>query len=226
MTICTHTIVRNGASFIEPCLRQVLPHITRALVSSDLASTDGTPDILRSLEKECPNLRVNYYMVNDPFVDLVREKNRQIQRTVEDWFWVMDDDEYYMAEDFEWILSELEKDNYHDCYALRLWFLLDKEHSHPRSSNKYIERIFRNKRTMRWEERFMEEKMFDEYGRVWTKYHPRVRKILPRYIHFTMLKENSYRNEFNLPRRGYGKIGILPQNIINEIKKIYENRAQ
>ena len=63
LDIATNTIVKNGADFIELCLNQVLPFVSKAIVSVSKDSTDGTISILERMAKENPKIELNYYEV-------------------------------------------------------------------------------------------------------------------------------------------------------------------
>ncbi|HEC64667.1 MAG TPA: hypothetical protein ENI23_05205, partial [bacterium] len=67
MTLCSHTITRNGGIFIEPCLRQILPYVDRALVLVDMRSEDGTIEVLKRLSEEYPKLELDYYNVGHEY---------------------------------------------------------------------------------------------------------------------------------------------------------------
>ncbi|HEC64669.1 MAG TPA: glycosyltransferase [bacterium] len=203
--ICSHTIVKNGADFIEPCLRQILPHVNRALVSIDDRSSDGTVEIIKKLEKEYDNLDVDYFTVKDS-KDLVEARNRQIERTTEDYFWVVDDDEYWLEEDIKRLFKHFEK--YDDlAFRVTFWFPInDKQCWLLETRHSQIERVFKNVPGMVWYKTFPAERIHYK-GTHLIRTHKRDRLLKDIfYIHFSYLKDHGWRNETPPRRRSKGLI--------------------
>ena len=110
VSICSHTVVRDGAEFIKPVLEQVLPYVTRALISIDERSSDGTVDIIKKLQKEHDNMEVSFFKHDDcEGVGLTTEKNEHIKRTTEKWVWHLDDDEYWPTDQIEGLMARLKR---------------------------------------------------------------------------------------------------------------------
>ena len=217
--ICSHTIVRNGADFVEPCLRQILPYVDRALVSVDLSSKDETIDILKRLEKEYKNLELSYFL-SDNLKGLTEERNRQLEKTTEDWFWIVDGDEYYLKEDIEKILSDLDKK--YICYEFSFWFPVSLTEHHYNYSRTFAPRIFRKEPEMKWKRAFPKETLHNKGLRIYSKTSPEIKRHNVRYIHFSHLKNWSWRKEYGYRFREYDKCK-LPIKIINEIKLCLKN---
>lgn len=226
MTICTHTIVKNGAEFIKPVLEAVRPYVDRMLVSVDETSTDGTADILKEM-----GIKFEYHQNTNSFRDLVKARNNQLKQTKEDWIWILDDDEYYPKDVILEILNEL-KTSTADAYALRFWFPIDKETYQRRRTNKHAERIYRYKPELEWRGTFTSEALYDNYGHLWHRLHPNIKFFNCRYIHLSYLKKYSWRKEMGNLYPDYHnktknwKLGQMPQEIINIIKKIYEDNKK
>ena len=66
MTICSHTIVKNGQPFIDLVLNQVLPFVDRAIVTVSVKSTDGTKELLEKMAKDNPKINLIYEDVYKP----------------------------------------------------------------------------------------------------------------------------------------------------------------
>lgn len=210
-TIASHTIVKNGAEYIEPVLRRVLPLVNRGLVYLDVKSTDGTKDILERLQKEYDNLAVVPYSIKEPFKELVGVRNLMIKETWEDWIWIVDDDEYYPLKDAEKALASLGNEK---VYAISYWFVIDNENYHPFRSKVFAPRFFRND-GRKWQGVWGKDKLQTD--------HDKIIKIRgAKYIHFSYTKKSSWRKDF-APKRVYSEYneGLpLPIEICTEIKRI------
>lgn len=205
--ICSHTIAKNSEDFIIRCLTQILPFVDKALVSIDNASTDSTFQLVSELSKENKKVEILRYNADNPFVDLVKERNRQIELTSEDWFWIIDDDEYYLTEEAERIIRRINND--FDAYSVKFWYLADSENYYPRRGKRTI-RFYKKKEKMKWEDIFSKEKILVDS----------CNNLENSYIHLSYLKKYSWRESFaeekfwrkesNIKRR-------LPDNIIKEL---------
>ena len=212
MEITTNTICKNSADFIESILRQTLPHITKAIISADRASTDGTIEILERLKKENPKIELDYYTVSDPFKDLVVQRNKQIQKTKTEWIWILDDDELYPEEQIKKIFKVLENGKA-NAYLLPFYFVVDKEHYYSGKGSK-AERFFRNVPGLKWENDFLYETIKTEKTRIDDVY----------FIHLSYLKTNSWRKEWNmLQYPQYQHIEGLPQSVKDILKICLKN---
>lgn len=208
-SICTNTLLKNSADFIEPCLNSVLPYVDRAIVSVDKASTDGTIDILERMAKENPKIDLDFYEISDPNEDLPKQRDRQLKKTTEDWVWIVDDDEYYMPVDATNLKELIETDKEHNAFALRAWFALDEKHYHLYRGQHRMERIFRNKPSLHWQGVWSKEAIYD--GNLWVSHYRPEAKVLPiqktvRYIHLSYLKKFTWRTAFGKEKFHYPKI--------------------
>ena len=209
MEITTHTICKNSADFIEPVLKQVIPYIKKAIVSVDIASSDGTIEILNRLAKENQKIELNYYSVKNPFKDLVVQRNEQIKKTETEWIWILDDDDLYSEKQIKNIFKILEKGKA-DAYLLPCWFVVDKEHYYP-PKGAWAERFFRNVPNLKWEGEFLYETIKKAKIKIKTAY----------FIHLSYLKTHSWRKEWNiLEYPQYQHIEELPKNIKDILKQI------
>lgn len=182
--ICSHTIAKNSEDFIEPVLRQILPYTTRSIVSVDVSSPDRTKEILLKLQKEYPHLEIWDYKVENPFTDLVKERNRQLKSTKEEIIWIVDDDEYYQKKEIEDILDKINSTEADAC-SVKFWFLTDLKHHNPARGKRTI-RFYRNLTGREWEKEFGKEfiPVVD------------VRHLDNSYVHLSYLKKKSWRNDF------------------------------
>lgn len=209
MEITTNTLCKNSADFVEVCLKQVLPFITKAIVSADKSSTDGTPEILERLKGENPKIELDYYTISEPFKDLVAERNKQLQKTKTEWIWILDDDELYLEEQIKNIFKVLEEGRA-DAYLIPCWFPVDKEHYYP-SKGAWAERFFRNIPNIKWEGEFLHE----------TIKIPKTRIKTASYIHLSYLKANSWRKEWNiLPYPRFENLKELPKDIKDILRNL------
>lgn len=203
--ICSHTIAKNSEDFIIPCLKQILPYVNTALVSIDNNSTDRTLELVRELAEKELKIRILGYESNDPYKDLVRERNRQISMTEEEWIWIVDDDEYYLDSQLKQIIPRI---GGYDAYSLKFWFLTDKEHYNHFRGRRTI-RFYRNKPNLRW---------IGEFGNEHIPVKP-VWHLNNSYLHLSYLKKYSWRNDFGQQYK-YSQQELkekLPINILEEL---------
>lgn len=223
-SICSNTLLKNSADFIEPCLNSVLPYVDRAIVSVDRTSTDGTIDILERMAGENPKIELDFYTIENPTTDLPRERNRQLKKTKEDWVWIVDDDEYYLPEDVLRLKEIMEREKRYEAIAFRAWFVVDENHHHPSRGRHRMERIFRNKPTLNWRGEWSREAIHD--GNRWISSHNMDDTVIDvgtdiKYIHLSYLKKYTWRTAFGKTKFHYPKISekeintypLLPENI-------------
>lgn len=211
--ICSHTITKNSAEFIESVLRQILPYTTRSIVSVDVDSKDDTKEILLRLKREFPHLEILEYKVKNYLIDLVKERNRQIGLTTEDIIWIVDDDEYYFENEICDIFNKIEKTN-NDSYSVKFWFLTDKYHYNPARGKRTL-RIFKND-GRKWRGEFGNEFIPTKTCEHLNNY----------YIHLSYVKSYSWRNEFG--KKQYTKqapIAELPKEICQKLEPFWEQRC-
>lgn len=208
-SICSNTLLKNSADFIEPCLNSVLPYVDRAIVSVDKESTDRTIDIMKRMAKENPKIDLDFYKVKDSNIDLPKQRECQLRKTTEDFMWIVDDDEFYLPEHAQRLKEFLDKDNKYDAYAMRAWFAIDKEHYHPCRGMHRMERVFRNKPTLSWKGTWSREAIHD--GDSWLSLRNPDSNAVPigsdiQYIHLSYLKKFTWRTEFGKKKFHYPKI--------------------
>lgn len=225
----THTICKNSEEFIEVCLKQVLPFVDVARVYCDVASDDGTKEILERMSKENEKIKLKYYEVENPLEDLVKARNMGLKEATCDWIWILDDDEYYPTSAIEKIVKYLEITKA-DVAALPYCFVISGEQYVPRRSKKATDRFYRNKPGLEWKGNFMYETMHDKQGRLGIQYDEASGRqfILPcQYFHLSYFKKYSWRNIIAKSRSRYPNyknhpqfLRRLPQEIIDELRNI------
>jgi len=145
-SFCSHTLVRNGMPFIDLVLRQVIPFANRCLVTISDKSTDGTLKVLRQLEKEFPNkVFIDFENVKSPG-ELTGERQKQVDKTYEDWILFLDDDDYWPKESLKEILLKIEASNEIDAYSVTPYQVIDEHHYDLNWHNKSFTKWFKNQK--------------------------------------------------------------------------------
>lgn len=205
--ICVNIIVRNGEDFIQPVLEAIVPYVKRIRIGIDSRSNDKTKEIVANFKGNW--LEWTVMTIKNPKVDLVELRNFLLEGISEKYIWVVDSDELYPKCDF---LSQIEDA---DVYALQCHAPWTKTLGHKASARAKIPRIFKND-GRRWTGVFGKEKLHSP--------RDKIVDIPYRYIHLTHLKKDNWREEMNQKRVADGRsLYILPEDIIKEINKVYEN---
>lgn len=209
-SICSMTIVRDGEEYIEQCLRQIAPYVSRMKVAIDSRSKDRTREIVRSLSKDFP-IEMTELTISDPTKDLVTMRNTQLLFT-EKWGFIVDADEFHYD-----IASYTFTDA--DAYGFMCHAPWNMEEGHKASGRALIGRVFRNYGTLEWKGLFGKEKLFRDGQNVFD-----TAELLPyRYLHLTHLKHDPWREEMNQKRIADGRaLYRLPERIISLLKDIHE----
>lgn len=208
-------IVRNGEDYVEASLLSVLPHVKRVSVLIDSRSTDGTRTILEKLSKEWNNLEFFIWKVTDPFRDLVGARNFLLSRINTKFGWIVDSDEVYPEEVFEPLEFILRKYWGIMSYGFTCWAVWDKQNAHSITSNRPSMRIFLNSTLLKWDGLFGREKLL--LGDLDLCHDFLV--LTFKYIHFTHLKSDLWRNELKRRRRiDINNVALIPMP--SKIKKI------
>lgn len=86
-----HMVVKNEDRFIYYVIKSVLPYVGKIL-TCDTGSTDKTVEIIKSISDK--KILLTQKNISSPEeLSLVRQK--QIEETETDWFWIVDGDEIY-----------------------------------------------------------------------------------------------------------------------------------
>ena len=206
------TLVRNGEDYLEPCISVVAPHVKAVQIILDSRSDDSTLDVVKRLAEKFSNVEWTVFPVTDPLKHLVEIRN-QFLPFEEEWGFIVDSDEYHQD-----IAQYSFGDECKAC-AFQNWSVWNERQAHRSSSRAVVGRVFRNSPGLVWRGAWGKEVLYD-YG------EPifREAEILPhRYIHFTHLKKDNWREEMKQKRVADGKfLSPMPSEIINKVKEIHE----
>src|SRR3990167_7224430 len=165
------------------------------------------------LKEEFSNVETAVFVVKNPITDLVAMRNSQMNFPEKCGF-VVDSDEYHP------FVKEVHLGD-ENAYAFNCYAVWSRNHIHKSSSKARIGRIFRNTQGLRWTGKFGKEALYNGDKKVFTK---DTVALSQKYIHFTHLKKDRWRNELNQLRVADGKyLSKTPKCIINIIDAIHEN---
>ncbi len=226
MTICSHTIVKNGMPFIGLVLRNVLPFVTRSLVTVSTFSTDGTMDILRKLEKEYPGkLIIDTESTTTPS-ELTKERQKQVDKTTEDWILFLDDDDSWSPEALQSVLPAL--NDKVDGLAVNPYQLLSRTEYDGNWYNKWFTKWIRNQPGLHYEKPWPRDLIYVNNRLLYWKKNPLVVKHSARYFHLSAIKPHSFRNEtwagkykFETPASC-----LLPTEVFFDVETIFQEKEK
>lgn len=152
------------------------------------------------------------FEVKEPLTDLVDMRNSQMGFP-EEWGFIVDSDEFHYEVP---VLGNA------DAYAFHCWAPWEGNMGHKASQRAIIGRIFRNSPDIEWRGNFGKEKLYNGDKRVFDD-----AVVLPnRYIHFTHLKKDNWRQELKQLRVADGRdLSKLPDNVIKIIDYVYEEMS-
>jgi glycosyltransferase involved in cell wall biosynthesis len=222
-TICAHTIVKNGMPFIGLVLRQVLPMVNRSYITISEKSNDGTLDVLKKIEKEfAPKVTILFENVQDP-AELTKERQKQLDMTLEDWVLFLDDDDFWSSEALAEI-HDLMEDHDVDGFAVRPYQLINQDYYDQSFKNKWFTKFFRNQPGVHYEHPWPRDLIYKGSELLYWKTNPRVPRIPVRYFHLSHIKDYSFRNqpEFKEYYQSPGPWTMIPTRTRNDVWKIYD----
>jgi glycosyltransferase involved in cell wall biosynthesis len=223
-SFCSHTLVRNGMPFIDLVLRQVIPFANRCLVTISDKSTDGTLKVLRQLEKEFPNkVFIDFENVKSPG-ELTGERQKQVDKTYEDWILFLDDDDYWPKESLKEILLKIEASNEIDAYSVTPYQVIDEHHYDLNWHNKSFTKWFKNQKGINYRHPWPRDLIYLNDTLLYWKTNPRVPSLDKKFFHLSNIKSGSFRNE-DWAVKFKDKIGTphpIPESQMKHIWKIYE----
>lgn len=103
--ITAHTIVKNEDQWIWYALNSVLPYVEQILVF-DTGSTDKTVEIIRSINS--PKIIFEQKTLTDVRA-LVSYRQKQIDNTKTDWFFILDGDEIWPQKQLKKLLEQMDQ---------------------------------------------------------------------------------------------------------------------
>jgi glycosyltransferase involved in cell wall biosynthesis len=181
--------------FIEPVLRNAEPFMDRMLVTISEKSDDGTLGVLRGLEREFKNkLRIDFE--NVPFKGaLTAERQKQIQKTSEDWVLFLDDDDWWPKESLEEMVKLINKGKEVDAYAVSPYQVVsEKYYDHRWYDEKFFTKWFKNE-GINYRYLWPKDLIFKEKAMLYWKRNPRVIPLKGKYLHLAWVKDGSFREE-------------------------------
>lgn len=194
MSICSHTIVKNGQPFIDLVLNQVLPFVDRSIVTVSVKSSDGTKQLLEKMAKENPKINLIYEDVYKQEY-LTYERQLQVGRTTEDWILFLDDDDYWPTSSLEKIIDKINKNDDVDGYAFRPFQMVDFKGHDDCWKYKWFTKVFPNVRGLHYRYPWPKDAIYIDNRWCYWRKNLRVERFedVP-YFHLANLKNESFRD--------------------------------
>jgi len=135
--IIVHCLVENEGRFIWYAINSVLPYVDKIMVW-DMSSTDGTKEILRSIESE----KISFKQVGAATSpdDLTRVRQQMIKETPKDhtWLMILDGDEIWPESSIETVTNFARENPSYESIVVRTNNLVgDIYHRLPESAGRY-----------------------------------------------------------------------------------------
>jgi len=217
-TICSHTLVRNGMPFIDLVLRQVLPFVNRMLITVSEKSNDSTLSLLERLRDEFPKkVFIDTESVGYP-AELTLERQKQVEKTTEDWIWFLDDDDYWPTHEIEKIVKAIRKEEDVDGYSVNPYQVVDKNHYDNEWWNRSFSKFFKNQPGINYRGGWPRDMIFLNGTMLYWKTNPRMKRLpKARFYHLSYIKSDSFRNRDWA--QAFAHKGISPAKFTKEQKK-------
>ena len=225
MKICSHTLVKNGMPFIGLVLRQAIPFVARCLITVSEKSDDGTLGILKELQLEYPHkIFIDFEAVNSPR-ELTKERQKQVDKTTEDWIWFLDDDDYWPIGYITNIVEFLDNcDNEFDALAVNPYQVLTELQHDWDWRHRWFTKFFRNDARINYRNPWPRDLIYLGDEVLYWKKNPRVKRIGTRFFHLSYIKQHSFRDEVWAAEFAHkvGNPASLSQNEKIHIERMYE----
>lgn len=218
-TFAVNMLVRNGQPFIGPILEQVIPYANRCLITISQRSSDGTLRVLKDLEEKYPEkIVLDYENVSAPKL-LTLERQKQLDRTTEDWILFLDDDDYWFPKDIRWIRSEMERDV--DGFSCNPYQVIDYKSHDVSWRYKYFLKWFKNQPGLNYRKDWPRDLLFLRDTPLYWRNNPRVPRHKAKYLHLSYLKHHSFRTEPWAWKFGFttGQKAVIPVKYRLELLK-------
>ena len=227
MSICSHTLVKDGMPFIDLVLNQVLPFVNRSLVTVSKKSTDGTKELLEKMARENPKIELIYEDVYKPDY-LTYERQLQVGRTTEDWILFLDDDDYWPAKSLQDLTSYLTMVKDIDGLAFNPFQMVDYENNDESWRMKWFTKVFPNVRGLHYRFPWPKDAIYIDNRWCYWRKNPRVLRCpYIKYMHLVNLKGHSFRDEPEFAASDKLQRTLGEPMRINgydeDLKKIYEH---
>src|SRR3990167_2218386 len=220
LDVTVNTLTRGG-EFLYATVSKIATIAPQYILGVDSRTEQKYIDVVNELKREFPHIEVIEYTIKDPFKDLVAARNDMLRCSKQQYVWIVDDDEVYPENQIELLKTYISKDV---GYAVQCFAIWNGVMAHKSTSKLWIDRIFKNPKNLKWWGSFGKERLYNDEN-VWmcSKRNYAIKRIPIKYIHFTHVKEATWRVELNKHRRADGrKLIKLPENIKEEVRKIYE----
>lgn len=193
ISICSHTLVRNGMPFIDLCLKQVEPFMSKMLITISEKSNDGTIRAVRDFENRYKSkVRVMFENVKIHH-HLTHERQRQVELTTEDWILFLDDDDYWPEESLKEIIKLLDADV--DGYATSPIQVIDQFYYDKHwFEKKFFTKWFKNK-NINYHDPWPKDKIFTGDKELYWKKNLDVKRLYGKYFHLSNIKPGTFRKE-------------------------------
>ena len=126
-------VVKNEDQWIWYAIHSVLPYVDTFLLY-DTGSTDNTKKIIDSIKSK--KIIHEQHYIKSP-LDLTKLRQKQVDQTKTDWFWVIDGDEIYPQRLAEEVVDAVESKKYSIIAARRYDLLGDVYHRQRESVGQY-----------------------------------------------------------------------------------------
>lgn len=226
VTVCSHTLVKNGMPFIGMVVEQVIPFVNRALITmSEKADAKTAYNVAKLKEAYPGKVQVDFENVKAPG-ELTQVRQDMVDKTTEDWILFLDDDDYWPKESMKEVMTHLDDDL--DAMSFLPYQIMDKETHDLSWQKKWITRWFRNK-NIQYRHPWPRDLAYMDGKPIYWKKNPRNHRMEGiRFLHLALVKEHSFRTEDWAAV--YAWKGIKPTELPEEIKKevndIYERTAR
>lgn len=195
MSICSHTIVKEGMPFIDLVLNQVLPFVDKSIVTVSRKSKDGTKQLLEKMAKENFKIELLYEDVYKPEY-LTYERQVQVGRTTQDWILFLDDDDYWPTKSLEDLTQYLGMLKDVDGLAFNPFQMVDYKNQDESWRYKWFTKVFPNVKGLHYRFPWPQDAIYiDTRWCYWRKNARVLRCPFIKYFHLVNLKEHSFRDE-------------------------------
>src|SRR3990167_9718210 len=220
--IVSNTLVKNGMPFIQPVIEQALPYVNRAIITISEKSDDGTREVLERMARHNDKIELMYENVSNPG-ELTQERQKQLNRTFEDWVWFLDDDDWWSRESIEEVVELLNKEEDVDAYSFTPYQLINKSMYDMSWLNKSFTKFFKYQDKVNYRHPWPKDLIYKGDEVLYWRTNPRVLRVPIRFIHLSKIKKSSFRTESWAKNYllGEGKPAPIPEELKPETERIY-----
>lgn len=193
ISVCSHTLVKDGMPFINLVLRSVEPYMDRMLITISEKSADGTLDVVRRFERSFPQkVRIYFENVDDP-AKLTTVRQRMVDDTNEDWILFLDDDDYWPTDSLEEMMELIQLDL--DAYATSPIQVIDQQYYDKHwQETKFFTKWFKNK-DIHYSKPWPRDIIMSGDKELYWKKNKGTIRLFGKYFHLSNIKLNSFRKE-------------------------------